>query len=117
MTHFPRLKTLTVTALALGVCFVAASASAGTQMPPWKKAQLKAQADAYKAPPVTVIEIDDDPYDGGDNGDTTGGSTPVYVPDAGSNGGSAAAAPTPSAVAGGLALMGLLAGRRRKATA
>ncbi|MEM6459054.1 MAG: hypothetical protein AAF710_06655 [Planctomycetota bacterium] len=114
------LKALTVAALTLGVCFAATSASAGTQMPHWKKMKLKAQAAAaaYNPAPDPPVHVGGgDPYDGGDNGPTTGDNGSSSYVSGGGQPGQPSAVPAPSAVVGGLALMGLLAGRRRKADA
>lgn len=107
---------------ALGVAAVMASshASAGTQLPPWKAWRLK-QAAKQQTPPVLVTQ-DSETQDDGDgayveqDGKIEGkiaGKIEGKIAGVLGKGGPAAA-PTPSAVAGGLAMIGLLAGRRRR---
>lgn len=105
-----------LTALGIAALFAAGHASAGTQMPPWKWQQLYGGSSNGAAAQV----VDNGNGNGNGNGDNQ--ETPDYT-DNGNNGGgdngtpgngSPAAAPSPSAVAGGLAMFGLLAGRRRR---
>ncbi|MEM1107825.1 MAG: hypothetical protein AAGH99_03955 [Planctomycetota bacterium] len=109
-------KTLTLTALLAAVLFTVGQAHAGTQMPPWKKARLAALAELKANPPQTttpVIEVVEEivpPANSG--GGTTGGSQ--WGSGSGGEGEKPVAAPSPSAVLGGMALMGLIAGRRNR---
>lgn len=107
-----------LTALGIAALFAAGHASAGTQMPPWKWQQLYGGSSNGAAAQV----VDNGNGDGNGNGNGDNQETPDYT-DNGNNGGgdngtpgngSPAAAPSPSAVAGGLAMFGLLAGRRRR---
>lgn len=117
---------LTLAALLAVVFFSAGQAEAGTQMPPWKKLMMRNAAITPPAPASTpandnqtqLVEEVKGPesQDNGNNGDQAvevpgNGGTPGTP---GHGGKAPAAAPTPSAVAGGLAMLGLIAGRRRR---
>jgi len=119
-------KVLAVTAVLAAILFTVGHADAGTQMPYWKKKQLLNSSTVSVVPPtpsatqgesenkLVIVEemtpvakpidneqklLSDDNWPS-DNGQA-GGNKP-------------AAAPTPSAVLGGIAMLGLVAGRRRR---
>ncbi|MEM7626890.1 MAG: hypothetical protein AAF333_14950 [Planctomycetota bacterium] len=105
-------------ALGIAALMAASHASAGTQMPPWKWQQMNGDA----ATNTSIVDngmpgsnYDGDgekTYDGGDGEiPNYNGDNGVHMGDGNSN---PEAVPTPSAVAGGLAMIGLLAGRRRR---
>lgn len=114
---------LTLAALLAAVFFSAGEAEAGTQMPPWKKLMMQNRniAPPAAAPASTpdsqvqLVEEVEGPANGGEGnngGQVGGGEGEGHF---GGNGGKApAAAPTPSAVAGGVAMLALIAGRRRR---
>ncbi|MEM9419307.1 MAG: hypothetical protein AAGA25_09700 [Planctomycetota bacterium] len=109
-------KLLAATAVLGAILFTVGQAEAGTQMPAWKKAQLASQYNMPSAPtndPIVLVK-ETEPKDNGD-GDRTGGSTwPTDMGGGGDNGGKPSAVPTPSAVLGGIAMIGLIASRRQR---
>lgn len=120
-------KVLAVTAVLAAILFTVGQAEAGTQWPHWKKQQLtNTPAAALAAAPTAVaantpiaqIAVVDEvipPVKPEDNGDQGFGQGDGWPSDSGSgNGGTPTAVPTPSAVLGGIAMLGLIAGRRRR---
>ncbi|MEO0513898.1 MAG: hypothetical protein AAF086_01210 [Planctomycetota bacterium] len=116
-------KLLATTAVLAAILFAVGQADAGTQMPYWKKMQLLNQPTADLSGPATTNDSDkiavvdemDPPVksDDGGNGQTPSDSWDDGM--SGGNGGSTpAAAPTPSAVLGGIAMIGMIAARRRR---
>ena len=114
-------KVLAGTAVLAAILFTVGQASAGTQMPYWKKKKLENEArrallasQNTDNTPIVVVEEVTPPDNGSDNGQTGGDTWPG---DMGSGGGDQpVAAPSPSAVLGGLAMLGLIAGRRNRKT-
>lgn len=109
-------KLLAATAVLAAILFTVGQAEAGTQMPAWKKAQLARQYTAPPAPtndPIVLVK-ETEPKDNGDQ-DRVGDNTwPTDMGGGGSHGGNPSAVPTPSAVLGGIAMIGLIAGRRQR---
>ncbi|MEM6854114.1 MAG: hypothetical protein AAF593_06870, partial [Planctomycetota bacterium] len=64
--------------------------------------------------PIVVVEEVTPPDNGGDNGQTGGDTWPGDMGNG--DGNKPVAAPSPSAVLGGLAMLGLIAGRRNRKT-
>ena len=101
-----------IAALSVAALVATSHVSAGTQMPPWKygsgsMTNFQLTTPGSQSQPVVekVVETSEEQE-----------KEEEYAPEMGGNGGQTpVAAPTPSAIAGGLALMGFLAGRRRKA--
>ncbi len=116
-------KVLATTAVLAAVLFSVGHADAGTQMPYWKKMRLLNQPTANLNTPanpgnqsdkiVVVDEMDQPVKSNDDYGQTPGDTWPGDM--SGGNGGSTPnAVPTPSAVLGGIAMMGMIAARRRR---
>jgi len=112
-----------MTAILAALLFAVGPASAGTQRPAWKDRTPSTPPPSQGAEDggnadngINPVNGDDgyDGYEGegtGDDGGTQGGQMTDDGDDGGTN---AIVAPTPSAVAGGLAMLGLMAGRRRR---
>lgn len=116
-------KVLAVTAVLAAILFTVGHADAGSQMPYWKKMQLQNQYNAMMNPgtpgnddKIVVIDevIPQDNPDNGYNGQTGGDDWPGDMGNGGGNGQGPKAVPTPSAVLGGIAMLGLIAGRRNR---
>ena len=126
ISKFTTLRQLaSMTAILAVMIFAVGPASAGTQRPMWKDRTPSSPppsqgTDDGGNDDINPVNGDDgyegegsgdDGYegdDGGGQGQMTGGGSDD---DGGTN---AVSAPTPSAVAGGLAMLGLMAGRRRR---
>ena len=110
-----------ITALGFAALMASSLAAAGTQYPKsnWYKmqARLAAMNDAAQSQAQAVVDNGSETdYENGDDKKT---DTPDYTDNGSSggdegHGGNPQAVPSPSAVAGGLAMIGLLAGRRRR---
>lgn len=114
-------------AIGFALLMATTHASAGTQMPPWKWQMMHGAGNgtSYNSNggPENGQTANGTTDNGNENGSENGnGQTPDYNGDNGThsggsgNGGTPNAVPSPSAVAGGLAMLGLMAGRRRRKT-
>lgn len=111
-------KVLAVTAVLAAILFTVGHADAGTQMPYWKKMQMQNQYNDMMNPGTPgngdeIVVIDEVTPGDGDNGQSGGDNWPGDM-HGGDNGQGPKAVPTPSAVLGGIAMLGLIAGRRNR---